>query len=158
MTISGASNGAIENNGALTVAECAFSDDSSTTYGAGGGIQNNGTLYVIGSAVLGRYGPVRHRERGAMTVVSSTFTGDGGDSGTGGGIFNDGQATIRSSGISNYSGGGVSNYGTLAISSTDFSYNEQGGISNEGTLSLVSCSFVNNAASAGGTIYNFFGQ
>lgn len=109
--------------------------------GSGGGIDNHGALVLSGATITGNL---------AMD---------------GGGLYNDGTATVRNSVIVRnqpglvQNGGGIYNSGTLTVCDTTISSNqvrlEGGGIYNSGTLSVRGGKISSDAAvSNGGGIYN----
>jgi hypothetical protein len=82
---SAASGGGIENDGTLTLTNCAISN--STTTGDGGGINNPGTLFLIASTVSGNSssndgGGINNS--GTVIIVNSTVAGNTANSGVGG--------------------------------------------------------------------------
>ena len=94
--------------------------------GAGGGINNMGTLTLSNVAVSGN------------SVPGTTY-----ESGASGGIYNDGTLTLSDVTVSGNSssgrGGGLSNYGTATMTNVTISGNTGaggGGIYNTGTLTL----------------------
>jgi hypothetical protein len=109
----GGSSGALVNGGTLTVARSALTGNFADGIVAfGGGINNDGILTVVNSTLAGNsaIGPVFGAAggginnsgfpRGILTVVNSTLAGNsvssGGDIGNGGGgIYNEGTATLQ---------------------------------------------------------------
>jgi trimeric autotransporter adhesin len=126
---SSSSNGAgISNNGsALTLSNCALSNNSATGGASGGGLANDNVAgsatitdcTLSGNSALNGGGVYN---LGSLLVTNSTFTsntapGTAG-SGSGGGIFNQGTAQVMSSTISGNTagtGGGISNNASGAI-------------------------------------------
>ena len=137
--------------------------------GAGGGIENFGTLSVTNSSLSGNRaisGGGGIATQGSLTVTGSTFSGNSVQSGSGGGIaVSGGTATITNSTFSGntaLSGGGIANqFATLTMTDSTFSSNNatQGaGIENDnaGTLNVTNSTFSGNAAiGIGGGMYNF---
>lgn len=129
---------------------------SSIIAGVGGGILNYGRLTVTNS------------------TISDNSAGDGVNSGSGGGIFNEssGMLTVTNSTISGNStmfgvGGGIYNAGTLIVTNSIFSENSSnsldasggGGIYNSGVATVTNITLFGNSASslhysAGGGIFN----
>jgi hypothetical protein len=138
---SAGAGGGINNSGTLTVSNSTLSEN--TVYGFGGGIWNGGTLTINNSTLSGNgvvffFGP------------------------RGGGIWNGGTLTINNSTLSGNSeccgsggrGGGISNLGVMLMSNSTLSGNRAtrgghgGGISNGGTATLQN-SIVANSPSGG---------
>jgi CSLREA domain-containing protein/uncharacterized repeat protein (TIGR02543 family) len=97
------------------------------------------------------------------TVAFSGITITGGNSVNGGGITNNGTATVTNSAISGNTGGcggAICNYGTLKLSGSTLSGNTAsfngGGIVNAGTLTVINSTIANNTAhyDYGGGIFN----
>lgn len=149
--------GAIFNAGALTVTRSTVSDSQAAT---GGGIFNaeNAQLTLIHSTVSGNVanedgGGIRNR-RGRLTLIGSTVSGNEarGQSGRGGGIFNDRYGT------------GVRSTTTLTNSTISGNSSRFGaGVMNDEAVLVVShCTFSDNnewEGGNGGGIYhrNYFG-
>ena len=101
---------------------------------------------------------------GALTVMNSTFSGNGGvPLGNGGAIHNEGTLAVANSTFSGNGrgvevGGAISNGGTLTVESSTFSGNDTdiggGGIFNQGALTVDNSEFSGNHAFAAGAIYN----
>jgi hypothetical protein len=140
--------GGINNDGALTVANCTFCGNtahSTVANGAGGGIANGATLTVTDSALSGN---------------AADFAG--------GGIWNNGGTlTITGSSLSGNSaraGGGIASGGMLILTNSNLSANSAGadggggGIENEGTGTVTDCTLTDNSAGTGGGagIFNAF--
>jgi predicted outer membrane repeat protein len=126
----------------VTLTDSVVSDNRISYEGSGGGIENYGTLVLVGTTVAGN---------------RAQF---------GAGIVNRGTATIRRSTISGnridpqydyQSAGGIGNTGTLTLVNSTVSGNEArgygGGISSSGTLTIVSSTVTGNVLAAG-TGYN----
>ncbi len=134
--------GGINNYGALTVANCVVTGNS--TAFNGGGINNNGSLTVNNSVVsdnTGFYGGgISNNPFGVLAVSGSTITGNTAapTNGFGGGINNLGTATITGSVVSNNSGanggGIVSSYlfGPTALTITGSTISNNTGYSGGG--------------------------
>jgi CSLREA domain-containing protein len=138
LTMSGANDSAILNEGTLTLKNSTISNNSSGS--DGGGIANLGTLAVANDTIRGN---------------TAHFVG--------GGIWNFGNATITASTISGnestlFGGGGIANGGTLSIVNSTISDNTAGdgggGISNfqQGPLTMVNSTISHNRAPIGGGI------
>jgi predicted outer membrane repeat protein len=123
---SAGSGGAIYNVGTLTVNGCTLTDNSTSNLGSGGAIDNLGTLTVSPSSV------------NASLITNNSAS-------EGGGIWNDGAATLTATILS---GNSVNATGSAA---------DGGGINNDlsGTLTLNGCTlYGNSAGSQGGGIFN----
>jgi cell division septation protein DedD len=147
----GNNGGGIYNDqGAVIISNCIFSNNNADYFGCGGAIANSG----------------------ALTVTNSNFSGNsGGFSGCGGGIYNaQGTATVSDSAFSGNgaglggSGGAINNQGTLIVSNSTFSNNKAQGNGNDlgegggiaasgGTTTVSNSTFLGNWASYGGGIY-----
>jgi predicted outer membrane repeat protein len=146
--------GAIQNAGTLTVNGCTLTGNSASYAGLGGAIQNLGTLTVSPSSV----------SPSLITNNSASY---------GGGIWNDGTATLNATTLSGNSvsysggaadGGGIDNtgYGTLTLNGCTLSGNSAfkgGGIYTDGTtLNLSGCTLTDNSAAyEGGGLFIAFG-
>jgi predicted outer membrane repeat protein len=160
--------GAIYNVGRLTVTDSSFSGNG-VADGAGGAIVNTGTLEVTHSTISGNRsffgsvdgGGIYNGSSGRLTVTDSSFSGNN-VSGDGGGIVNDGTATVTKSIFSSNrsrGGGGIANWGTLAVTDSTFSLNtapQGGGIYNtpSGTMTVTNTTFSGNKLDNSGGIYN----
>ncbi len=158
------------------------------TSGNGGGIYNQGALTVVNSSFIdnsadGNGGGIF--SSGALTIYTSTFSENTADNGggiytgdvliqdstlsynsagtDGGGIYTTGVSTVEISTFStNYavtSGGGIYTSGTLTVTGSTFSvnsaYNSGAGIYSSGTLTVTNSTFYGDTASNyGGGIYN----
>jgi len=165
--------GAINNGGGtLTVSDSTFSDNLAADNG--GAIYNNGTLLVSNSTFFDNNsdpfspnpddfcftcgGGGIYNHGGPLTVINSTFSGNG-SSGLGGGIFNDGGLTVRNSTFSGNAGSGIYNFtgldtfALLTVTNSTFSGNARSGIINDDGSSA---NLRNTIAAAGcrGTITN----
>jgi Calx-beta domain len=162
LTGGGGGDGAIANNGALTVSACIFSDNSNYFYYGGlygGAINNNGTAIVSNSTFIGNSGAAGGAifNSGLLTLNSSTMEanylnwavdgldlwgyGDIGES-YGGAIFNQGALTINNSTLAHNSAqGGTAGTGGIYGSGVG------GGIfASAGTLSINSSTLSDNRA------------
>ncbi|MEV6025221.1 hypothetical protein [Streptomyces sp. NPDC052036] len=135
----------------------------------GGGIDNQGTLTVIGSTVRDNTAPSGPgggiHNQGTLTVIGSTVRGNHA-LGAGGGINNNGSLTVRDSGVSGNSGdngGGIFNYlagqtGTVtrsAVHDNTARVNGGGGIVNaQGQVTVSDSAVYGNTAPSGGGIWN----
>ncbi len=120
--------GGIRNDGGTTLTLRQDTLANNTAYGIGGGLWNNGgALAVVGSTFLGNQ---------AIGFVG--FFGPGNGTSEGGGIDNDGTATITTSTFTNNlalgTGGGTS------------SGAHGGGIGDDGPLTVTGCTFTGNQA------------
>jgi CSLREA domain-containing protein len=108
-----------------------------------------------------------------VTLNLNRLTMSNGNSGAGGGIYNDnGTVTISSSTISGSTatgfggGGGIVNYGTLVVINSTISNNTAtgnsggGGVGNYGNMAVMTSTISGNTATgyAGGGVYNFIGS
>lgn len=150
-TISGnfADNGGgIENDDTATVTNSVISGNTASNFG--GGIRNSG--FVSGST--GTFIPA------SLAVTGSTISSNRAK--YGGGIENEGTATVTNSKITGntatVSGGGIYNFGTLTLTGDTISGNTAasigGGMHNEGTATVMNNAISGNAASSGGGIGN----
>jgi hypothetical protein len=164
--ISWPNGGGVYNGGTLTVADSTFTDNNSafgggimnggtatvsrtvlsgnSAYYGGGGIENNGTLDIIDSAIIGNTISLQTgggiRNRGQMTITGSTISGNTAPINGGGGIYTQHYyqqttLTITNSTISGNSaatGGGLDSYNSI--------------------VTLVHVTVVNNDAGTGGGI------
>jgi len=140
--------GGIYNKGKLTLTSCAVSKNtvgSSTSEGYGGGIYNGG--YYSGSTWI----------PATLDVISCTISENTAQ--YGGGIDNDGKATIKTSMISRNiasastgesGGGGIVNWNIMNVMDSTVSGNTAalngGGIANPGTLTVQNCIISSNTA------------
>lgn len=142
---SAGAGGGIDNNGTLTMTSCTLSGNRANDL-QGGGIYNTGTL----------------------ALNECTLSGNS-TSAAGGGICNvQGTMTLNQCTLSGNSathdGGGIYNYGTLVLNECNLSENNTdesgGGILNSGTLTITNCTLLGNNAKNGGGgagIYNALG-
>ncbi|MCA9145054.1 MAG: DUF5050 domain-containing protein [Planctomycetales bacterium] len=156
LTLTNASQGAIQNGGTVTLTNCIISQSgNSTTNMTGGGISNNGELNILNStianntAVLGA--GIQHWS-GNLTITNSqiinneavAYTFGGG--GAGGGLRTHGNTIIRNSFIADNvaadDGGGISSFSSATIDIADTSIHNNasgrlgGGITSLGKLVL----------------------
>jgi predicted outer membrane repeat protein len=145
---SSAWGGAIDNEGALTVTDCSFTNNvaSSTNYGWGGAIFSDDTyshaqLKLIDDTFSGNHagtnGGAVYSGRGTMTITGCTFSNNTA-AGVGGAIDN-----------SSGSNGSISNSTFTANAAVS-----AGALINDGSLQLDSCTFAGNTATkySGGAI------
>jgi len=146
--------------GTLTVTNSTLDDNSASLYG--GGIYNDGTLWVENSSTI----KLNRAERsgGTLTVTNSTLSGNSASNvrvGAGGGIYSYGTLTVTNSTLSGNSsrlGGGICNRSTLTVINSTLSGNSShasgGGIYSDGTLTVANSTLFGNWATfAGGGIY-----
>ena len=140
------------------------------TSGAGGGLDNSGTLTVSNSVFANNSarfgnsaGGLYNEPGGSLTVSDSSFTENSG--GKGGGLDNEGTATVSDSTFTSNStvfgygeGGGLYNGGTLTVSDSTFTGNNAGnhggGLANSGTATVSGSSFTSNYGDHGGGLAN----
>jgi hypothetical protein len=174
LTISG-NNGVSDRNfhilsvatgGNLAISGVTFSGAKTT--GAGGAIENAGTLTVSGSTITGNSandgGGITNW--GTLTVINTTISGNTSITQAGGGIQNSsGSLTVTNSTISGNTAatqaGGIQNNGILVVTNSTISGNTAltrsgGGIYNftSGTLTLSGTTIAGNSANDGGGIRN----
>ncbi len=136
----------------------------------GGGIYNQGTLTVTNLTVsdnvsTGRGGGI-YNDNGTVTATNSTLSGNtAGNSGGGGGIYNQGQFTLINSTLSGNnslgSGGGIRNFGTITVTNCTLSGNTAsnlgGGFDNgSGTSNVRNTIIAGNSATTGPDISGAF--
>ncbi len=113
---------------------------------SGGGSSSNFSVFTVNSGVTASL---------AGLTIANGYT-----SGNGGGIDNEGMATLTDltlSGNSAYDGGGIENSGTATLTDATLSGNsayDGGGMGNSGTAMLIDVTLSGNAASYGGGIGN----
>lgn len=160
--------GDIHNRGTLTLTEAVVSNGTlpvSVGGAVGAGLYNAGSLTLVRSTVTGNGAPQNEGGGGiyndgfvqaTLTVIDSVISNNT-IGRNGGGIRNDGVATITGSTISgntatHFSGGGISNSGTVTMTNSTVSGNQSGssgaGISNAGIHSAVQ---LNNVTIANNT-------
>ncbi len=169
-----AGGGGVDNNGVLKVIDSTVTNN--VAVGQGGGLGNyNGTLTVTDSVIAdnetldastGFGGGVANFGPGGVLTLDNTQIRNNTAADVGGGVYNDGLATILSSLIEGneaaISGGGLQNLGAANVTATTISANRSGGVSggvsNEsgGVLTLSNAAILGNyAATSGGGLRNF---
>ena len=154
------------NDGKLTLTGILLAGNNANNNG--GGIYNTGTVSFIDSSITGNIagngGGIYNDPKGALTVKGGQiFSNDA--FGYGGGVFNEGVATmsdsqIYSNNVYSYDGGGISNYGgNLVVDGCNFyqntAYGYGGGIDNwGGTLAVTNSRIFENTAEGAGGISN----
>jgi hypothetical protein len=130
-SISSANGGGLLNNGgAVRIADCTISGNSTTNVtglGGGGGIYNSGgTMTIAGCTINGNtstgngVGGGLYNNAGTVTVTASTLSGNS-STGAGGGIDNTGgtmtiaDSTFLDNSSTGSTGGGISSIGTLTV-------------------------------------------
>jgi hypothetical protein len=145
------------NGGAVTIDGVTITNGSSG--GAGGGIDNYGTLTLTDSSLSGNYGYFGGaiENTGTATVTDSTLSGN--TSSAGGAIDNTGTVHVINSTLSNDSTNGIYNTGTVTVAGSTFS-NDSGYYGGAmvngggGTATVSDSTFSGNSATYGGGIYN----
>ncbi len=152
----------------ISISGLTIENGNAGTGGAGGGIENQGTLTVTNSTLSGNSarfgGAIANYPGTTLTVTNTTLSGNSASS-DGGGIFNGSgsRVTITNSTLSGNSssgldGGGIENGGTLTVTNTTLSGNsalsQGGGINNESTLTVTNSTLSGNSAGFGGGIRN----
>jgi len=156
----------VATGGNLAISGVTFSGAKTT--GAGGAIENAGTLTVSGSTITGNSandgGGITNW--GTLTVINTTISGNTSITQAGGGIQNSsGSLTVTNSTISGNTAatqaGGIQNNGILVVTNSTISGNTAltrsgGGIYNftSGTLTLSGTTIAGNSANDGGGIRN----
>src|SRR5947208_3845724 len=137
----------------VTLTGLTTSNAYSGTSGAGGAIENYGTLTVSNSTLSNNSAFVGGgiENAGLLTVSNSTLSYNTASNG-GGGIANDGTLTVSGSTLSGNSapgGGGIDNHGTLTVSGSTLSGNSAnnngGGIWNNGTATVSGSTLSGNS-------------
>ncbi len=163
--------GAIHNEGTLSVTNSLFVSNTSDFSNGGalfnGGILTlTGGSFLNNTVAWGGGGAVANV--GQATILSTTFSNNGAENADGGAIHNEYSSTLTLLNITltgNRSldkGGGLYNDGTASIISSTFSANHTtfgGAIQNwdDGTLLITGSIFLSNTAHSGGGIYNQVG-
>jgi hypothetical protein len=169
------SGGGVYSIGTLTVARSTVSDNQAgggRASGIGGGIANGGTMRITNSRIQGNtaikgLGRIPARGGGiynwATIQTINNAIHENVSEGRGGGIANDGKATvIRTTFSGNIAifdggrgdsgaGGGMQNRGTLTVTNSTFSENSSvngGAIANYATLTIISSTLVLNRAAS----------
>lgn len=139
--------------GSATLTNCTFSKNRAEWYG--GGIRNDGTLKIIGGKITdneagnvgdaGYGGGICNTTGASLIVENAEISGNTATGpinyGIGGGIHNNGDATLTKCGLSN-----------------NFSQNVGGGIYNKSTLTVDKCTIDGNTADLGGGAYHTSGD
>ncbi len=167
----GASGGGIENEqaGTLSATNLTCSNNSALS---SGGIDNAGTLMILGATISGNKATSSNGagggigSAGTLTLMNATLTGN--SAFAGGGIYNAGLMTVTGSTIDDNTGtyiaGGINNVGTMTVTNSTLAGNYSylgGGIYNgnyyglSGILTLSNDTLTSNFAAygAGGGIY-----
>jgi hypothetical protein len=134
----------------------------------GGGIANEGTLFVSDCTISGKFasprgGGIYNSSTGTLLLSNSIVTGNA-TTNAGGGLFNEGAITVSNctfsgNGSTGADGGAVFNVGSLTIVTSTFSGNGGtgaygGGVRNDGVVSVEESTFAGNTADLGGAFYN----
>ncbi len=169
------------NNTTLTITNSTISENTNGSGGVGGvanivsGTGSTSTLNLNNSTVSDNSAPgtggVYNGAEGILSVSRTTISGNAATdpvNGLGGGITNDGTATVEFSTLDNnsaaLSGGGILNTNTLTINNSTLSANRKtggisgggGGLANiNGTVTIDNSTFSGNSSnSGGGGIFN----
>jgi predicted outer membrane repeat protein len=159
--------GGISSFGTLSIANSAFTGDTSTVSN-GGGIWNGGTLSIVNSAFTGDtstlYSGGAIYNNSTLLISSCSFTSDTAGGG-GGAIYNNSALTVAGCTFTTNSaiksdGGAIWQDGTLSLSGSMFNGNTAGSeggaiYSSSGTMSINGCTFNSNSAPSGGAIFAF---
>ena len=165
LTISG--NGAVgvfqvDAGVTATLSDLTISGGSATN---GGGIDNAGTLTVIGSTITNNNASNNGggiENTGFLTVTGSTIANNNAGN-NGGGIDNSGTLTVTGSTISSNAagnnGGGIENTGTLTLTDSTVGDNNTnigngGGIDNAGTMTAINTTIAYNVTGNLGALYD----
>jgi len=136
---SAVNGGAIYNVGSLTITNSTFSGNSALSAGA---IYNVVSLTVTNSTFSGNSASVFGGgigNVGTMTVTNSTFSGNSARGGGGGGIANNGSATLKSTILAAETGGNCVSLATHTV--TDDGFN----IADDGSCSFSALTSINNS-------------
>ena len=153
---------------ALTLKWMTIVEGSSTSGFPGGGIENEGDLYVVHSTFLDNFaddygGAIAN---GGTAVISDTIFSDNLADTYGGAIFNSGTMVVRQSAfntnVGDFGGGAIYNRGIMTLENSVFLDNSVGdpevgmggGILNMGTLTIRSSTFSDNHVGGGGGAIN----
>jgi predicted outer membrane repeat protein len=164
--------GAIYNLQNLTLENCTFSGNQSTTgYGRGGAIYSgngsSGSLTVRDCAFEGNIaantgGAIYNQA--TLTLESCTFSDNESTTGAGGAVYNGGILTIRDcafdGNVAANGGGAILNTGNSLLESCVFSDNEStietqaygGAVLSTNALTIQGCTFYRNTARSGGAV------
>jgi len=157
--------GGIDNTGTLTVTNSIFANNSGTD-GGGIENQATGTATITGctftnNSAAGNGGGIDNA--GTVTIADCTLTDNSADAGNGGGIFSGSNATLTvdhttfASNTAATFGGGIRNEGTATVTASGFEFNgasHGGGIDNDRLATVTNCTLDNNSATFGGGIGN----
>ena len=146
--------GGLFNNGFASLKNCIITDNVTLhKIGYGGGIYNMGKLEVHdGASVIDNKGIIGNGLYTHANGVTTMYGGEisdnvVGQTGMGGGVYNDGRVTIYGGNIRNNQargGGGITNHGTLMLYGGNISNNIStsygGGIYSSGTLNIEGAS------------------
>ena len=129
----------VQSSSAVTLTNCIFTKNISTSNGSGGGIYNDGRV----------------------TLNSCTLSQNSAQNGNGGGLDNTGIATLTncliSQNMTSYNGGGVGNRNQVTLTNCTFTQNSAtgngGGLMNYSQATLINCKFMGNTATNGGGCY-----
>src|SRR5262245_36018605 len=135
LRIRNAQVGVYNNQGTVSVSNCALSGNSSA------GLYNHvgASMTVANSNISNNSGTGAYNNQGTLAVTSCVLS-DNSDAG----IFNSGTVTVSNCALSGNSGG-MSNYGTLTVSNCFVSGNPGDGIFNGGTLIVSNCDISGNS-------------
>ncbi|BAY23309.1 polymorphic membrane protein [Calothrix sp. NIES-2100] len=158
----------VDYNGALDLYNTTISGNSAESSAWGGGIYNDGTVYLRNSSINNNKGSNGGGILNSGTLIATNSTISNNTSGSGGGIYNFDALTVINTTISNNSasgsGGGIqgnSSSGSIALVNTTISGNTAGsaggGIDSAGgnVINVLNTTITNNTAGilAGGGIY-----
>ncbi|MDB9436488.1 Calx-beta domain-containing protein, partial [Dolichospermum lemmermannii CS-548] len=158
----------VDYNGALDLYNTTISGNSAESSSWGGGIYNDGTVYLRNSSINNNKGSNGGGILNSGTLIATNSTISNNTSGSGGGIYNFDALTVINTTISNNSasgsGGGIqgnSSYGSIALVNTTISGNSAGsaggGIGSAGgnVINVLNTTITNNTAGilGGGGIY-----
>ena len=173
LSLRNADDGAIYNNGDLTVINSTLEGNYAIgSNSLGGAIYNNGILTIIGSTFKNNRayagGAIYNGEDKTATIINSTLNNNRARGGqdTGGAIYNYGNMSIIGSTLNDnnghYDGGAIYNgaMANLSISNSTLANNtaENGGAiyNYYGTLTINDSLLEGNSADEGGVIYNIY--
>jgi hypothetical protein len=173
VTVSGGGKSRVfQIDGGVEAAVSGLTITGGSTSGAGGGLDNSGTVTVsncvFSSNSADLFGGGLANEFGGTAIVSgSSFSGNSANS-SGGGLYNFETSTVSNctfNGNSASDGGGILNEpgGKVTVSGSTFSSNsaifDGGGLDNFGTVTVSSSTFTSNSAlsGSGGGLINYIG-
>jgi predicted outer membrane repeat protein len=155
---SAANGGGVNNQGTLTLTNCAFSGNAANTYG--GGVYNGSRLALTSCTFTNNSaGNMGGGLDNAAIATLTNCTLSNNSSSTGGGILNERSLTLADCTLSGNNAssfaGGIINTGSLTATGCSVANNsakssDGGGIVNIGTLILTNCALTNNSAGGGG--------